>query len=109
MDLESLETAVEKSLQYYKRAGGKGPVRMEDTWVSVKDLQDSLIALREILRCGEMAEVKRDAIRETFDVYQSTGSDGEIPSVYRLFRVDHEGSERGRRIQISCLQCLPTR
>ena len=76
MDLESLETAVEKSLQYYKRAGGKGPVRMDDTWVSVKDLQDSLIALREILRSGETAEIKQTRIRETFDVYQSTGSDG---------------------------------
>ncbi|OGP86533.1 MAG: hypothetical protein A2V87_04390 [Deltaproteobacteria bacterium RBG_16_58_17] len=76
MDLESLEAAVEKSLQYYKRAGGKGPVRMDDTWVSVRDLQDSLIALREILRCGETAEVKQTRIRETFDVYQSTGSDG---------------------------------
>ncbi|MEK6655240.1 MAG: MltA domain-containing protein [Thermodesulfobacteriota bacterium] len=76
MDLESLETAVEKSLQYYKRAGGKGPVRMDDTWVSVKDLQDSLITLREILRSGETAETKQTRIRETFDVYQSTGSDG---------------------------------
>jgi membrane-bound lytic murein transglycosylase A len=77
MDLESLETAIEKSLQYYKRAGGKGPVRMDDTWVSVKDLRDSLIALREILRSGETAEVKQTRIQETFDVYQSTGSDGE--------------------------------
>ncbi|MDO9230236.1 MAG: MltA domain-containing protein [Syntrophales bacterium] len=77
MDLASLETAVEKSLQYYKRAAGKGPVRMDDTWVSVKDLQDSLITLREILRSGETAEVRQTRIRETFDVYQSTGSDGE--------------------------------
>ena len=76
MDLESLETAVEKSLQYYKRAAGKGPVRMDDTWVTVKDLQDSLIILREILRSGETAEVRQTRIRETFDVYQSTGSDG---------------------------------
>jgi membrane-bound lytic murein transglycosylase A len=76
MDIESLETAVEKSLQYYKRAAGKGPVRMDDTWVSVKDLQDSLITLREIIRSGETAEVRQTRIRETFDVYQSTGSDG---------------------------------
>jgi membrane-bound lytic murein transglycosylase A len=76
MDLESLETAVEKSLQYYKRAAGKGPVRMDDTWVTVKDLQDSLITLREILRSGETAEVRQTRIRETFNVYQSTGSDG---------------------------------
>ena len=77
MDLESLETAVEKSLQYYKRAGGRGPVRMDDAWVSIRDLQDSLIALREILRSGEAAEVKQTRVRETFDVYRSTGSDGE--------------------------------
>jgi membrane-bound lytic murein transglycosylase A len=76
MDLESLETAVEKSLQYYRRAAGKGPVRMDDTWVSIKDLQDSLITLREILRSGETAEVRQTRIRETFDVYQSTGLDG---------------------------------
>ncbi|MBN2438277.1 MAG: MltA domain-containing protein [Deltaproteobacteria bacterium] len=76
MDLESLEAAVEKSLQYYKRAAGKGPVRMDDAWVSVNDLQDSLIALREILRSGEPEEVRQARIRETFDVYQSIGSDG---------------------------------
>jgi membrane-bound lytic murein transglycosylase A len=76
MDLKSLEAAVEKSLQYYKRSAGKGPVRMDDHWVSVKDLQDSLIALREILRSGESEEVRQARIRETFDVYQSTGSDG---------------------------------
>ncbi|MBU4371638.1 MAG: MltA domain-containing protein [Proteobacteria bacterium] len=76
MDMESLDAAVDKSLQYYRRAAGKGPVRMDDTWVSVKDLQDSLITLREILRSGETAEVRQTRIRETFDVYQSTGSDG---------------------------------
>lgn len=76
MDLESLDVAVEKSLQYFRRAAGKGPVRMDDTWVSVRDMEDSLIALREILRSGERPEVTQSRIRETFDVYQSTGSDG---------------------------------
>ena len=76
MDLKSLETAVEKSIQYYKRSAGKGPVRMDDSWVSVKDLQDSLIALREILRSSDTTEARQAKIREAFDVYQSTGSDG---------------------------------
>lgn len=76
MDLKSLETAVEKSIQYYKRSAGKGPVRMDDSWVSVKDLQDSLIALQEILQSSDTAEARQEKIRETFDVYQSTGSDG---------------------------------
>ena len=77
MDLASLETAIEKSLQYYSSAAGKGPRRMDDTLVTVRELQESLIALREILRSGmSPTEVKQVRIRETFDVYQSTGSDG---------------------------------
>jgi membrane-bound lytic murein transglycosylase A len=82
MDLESLETAIEKSLQYYRRAAGKGPFRMNDAWVSVKDLQDSLITLREILRSGETDAVKQERIRETFDVYQTTGLDGNNTALF---------------------------
>jgi membrane-bound lytic murein transglycosylase A len=76
MDLESLDAAVEKSLQYYKRAAGRASVRMEESRITMKDLQDSLIALREILRSNDPAEVRQERIRETFDIYQSTGSDG---------------------------------
>ena len=76
MDLESLETAVEKSLQYYRRMGARAPVRMGESAVSIQDLQDSLIALREILRSSDTAEARQARIRENFDVYQSAGSDG---------------------------------
>ena len=76
MDLESLETAVEKSLQYYKRAAGNGPFRMDDARITVRELRDSLTDLLEILRSGEPEEVRQAQIRETFDVYQSTGADG---------------------------------
>ncbi len=101
LDLVSLDTAIERSLQYYKRAGGKGPVRMDDTWVSVKDLQDSLIALREILRGQETAEVRQKRIRETFDVYQSTGSDGKSAVLFTgYFESIMNGSiERTERFQ----------
>jgi membrane-bound lytic murein transglycosylase A len=76
MDPESLDSAIEKSLQYYRRAAGKGPFRMSDASVNISDLQNSLIALREILRSGDKDSVKQERIRETFDVYQSTGLDG---------------------------------
>jgi len=76
MDLASLERAMEKSLQYYSRAAGNGPRLMDDTMVTVRELKDSLIALREILRRDEPDERKQARIRETFDVYQSTGRDG---------------------------------
>ena len=76
MDLASLEKAIEKSLQYYGRAAGNGPRPMDDTVVTVRELKESLIALRGILRRDEPDEMKQTRIRETFDVYQSTGLDG---------------------------------
>ncbi len=76
MDLASLERAIEKSLQYYSRATGDGPRRMDDALVTVRELRETLIALREILRRDEPDPVKQVRIRETFDVYQSTGLDG---------------------------------
>ena len=76
MDLASLEKAIEKSLQYYSRAAGNGPRPMDDTMVTVRELRESLIALKEILRRDEPDKMKQARIRETFDVYQSTGLDG---------------------------------
>jgi membrane-bound lytic murein transglycosylase A len=49
---------------------------MDDTMVTVRELRESLLALREILRRDESDEAKQVRIRETFDVYQSTGLDG---------------------------------
>lgn len=76
MDLASLDSAIEKSLQYYRRASGSAPFPMDGERVTVDELRESLIALREILRSGDPEAVKQDRIRETFDVYQSTGLDG---------------------------------
>jgi membrane-bound lytic murein transglycosylase A len=76
MDLVSLEIAIEKSLQYLNRAAGSGPYRVDDTVVTVQEIKDSLISLREILRRNESQEARQTLIRETFDVYQSTGLDG---------------------------------
>ena len=76
MDPASLETAIEKSLRYYDRAAGNGPHRMDDAMVTVRELRESLLALEEILRRDEPAETKQERIRETFDIYQSTGLDG---------------------------------
>jgi membrane-bound lytic murein transglycosylase A len=76
MDPASLDAAIEKSLRYYTRAAGNGPHRMDGTMVTVRELSESLLALREILRRDEPAEVLQERIRETFDVYRSTGLDG---------------------------------
>ena len=49
---------------------------MGDAWVSVQELRDSLIALREILGSADTEEVKQNRIRQAFDVYRTTGLDG---------------------------------
>ncbi|MBM4313316.1 MAG: transglycosylase [Deltaproteobacteria bacterium] len=76
MDLPSLERAIEKSLQYYARASGSGPYRMDQSVVTVRELRESLLALKEILRRDEPIKTRQERIRETFDVYRSTGLDG---------------------------------
>ena len=76
MDIESLDRAIGKSLQFFGRASGKGPFLMGDAWVSVQELRDSLIALREILGSADTEEVKQNRIRQAFDVYRTTGLDG---------------------------------
>lgn len=76
MDLASLETAIEKSLQFYSRIAGNGAFPMDDSPVTVQDLRESLIAIREILRSDAPDEARQALIAETFDVYQSTGLEG---------------------------------
>ncbi len=73
MDPASLEIAIERSLQYYRRAAARAPVWMGASSVTVVDLRESLIALLEILRSSDTAEARQSRIRETFDLYQSTG------------------------------------
>ena len=76
MDMTSLDSAIDRSLQYYDRAAGNVLRQMGDALITVREQKDALLALREILRSGEPEEVRNQRIRETFDVYQSTGSDG---------------------------------
>jgi membrane-bound lytic murein transglycosylase A len=76
MDLPSLEAAIGRSLHYYGRGAGNGPSRMDDALVTTGDLKESLMALQEILRLDETDDQKSRRIRETFDIYQSTGLDG---------------------------------
>jgi membrane-bound lytic murein transglycosylase A len=82
MDLASLEAAMDKSLSYLNRAAGSGPKRMDDRVVTVQELKESLAALREILRRDDPQEVKQALIRDTFDVFKSTGSDGKGRVLY---------------------------
>ena len=77
MDLASLETAIEKSLRFYGRAAGSSSLRGEEAGFPLEDLRESLLAIREIQQSGEPDSVRQRRIRETFDVYRSSGLDGQ--------------------------------
>ena len=66
LDLSSLETAIERSLQYYEKI--KNPsFRFGDREISIAELKASLLAFREIIRSADPAQVKLNRIRETFE------------------------------------------
>jgi membrane-bound lytic murein transglycosylase A len=72
LDLPSLETAIERSLQYYEKI--KYPsFRLGDREISIAELKASLLAFREIIRSTDPAEVKLNRIRETFEFITPPG------------------------------------
>ncbi len=72
LDLSSLETAIERSLQYYEKI--KGPsFRFGDREISIAEMKASLLAFREIIRSADPAEVKLNRIRETFEFFPPPG------------------------------------
>lgn len=75
LDLPSLETAIERSLQYYNRV--KHPsFYFGDREIPVSELKVSLAAFREIIRSADPDEVKLKRIREGFEFVPSPGQDG---------------------------------
>lgn len=75
LDLPSLETAIERSLQYYNRI--KHPsFYFGEREIPVSELRASLAAFREIIRSADPDEVKLKKIRERFEFVASPGQDG---------------------------------
>ncbi len=77
LDKKSLEMAALRSLEYFNRLPENRLCRFGNVDYSVAELKESLLAFLEILRHFDSAETFRKKIEETFDVYQSVGSDGE--------------------------------
>jgi membrane-bound lytic murein transglycosylase A len=76
MDLATLDAALQKSLDFYSRTAGEGGRLMGDRVVTLQDLRESIAALRAILQLNENEQLRQAKIRESFDVYRSTGLDG---------------------------------
>lgn len=74
IDLPSLETAIERSLQYYEKI--KAPsFRFGDRDISISELKSTLIDFRAIVRSADSNEIKINRIRESFEFISPPGQD----------------------------------
>jgi membrane-bound lytic murein transglycosylase A len=74
LDLPSLEAAIERSLQYYRRFPA-GMHRFGNRRVSADEMRESLLLFREIIRQSDPPEIRAKKIRESFEFYQAAGTD----------------------------------
>lgn len=76
LDKASLETAIERSLEYYERLPEDELCRFGDTVYTIGEMKDSLLQFMEILAMPISDEMKRDRIKEAFTLYRATGKTG---------------------------------
>jgi membrane-bound lytic murein transglycosylase A len=77
LDSESLELAIDRSLNFYEKAGRNKVYSIEDETIGAQELKETLMAFRDILRDIDDQDDLREKIAEEFDVYRMTGSDDE--------------------------------
>lgn len=77
LDRDSLDLAIERSLQYYERIDGNNVYGLGNCQVTGKELRESLLLFRKIISSTDSDEVKQKKIRNAFDVYRATGLNSE--------------------------------
>ncbi len=75
LDFSSLELAIDRSVQYYEGSSQNSVYRMADKLIGAKQLKESLLAFRKIIRNGASNEEKKNQIRQDFDIYRAAGDD----------------------------------
>ena len=75
LDFASLELAIDRSVKYYEGSGQNFVYRMADESFGAKQLKDSLIAFRQIIKNDASIEEKKNQIRQEFDIYKVAGDD----------------------------------
>lgn len=81
LDLSSLETALDRSLQYYEKVK-ESSFRYGNRDIQVTELRASLLAFREILRGDDSVEMKMNRIEATFELVPATGRDEPAPVIF---------------------------
>jgi membrane-bound lytic murein transglycosylase A len=75
LDFVSLELAIDRSVQYYEGSGRNGVYRMADKLIGAKQMKDSLLAFRKIIKSDASIGEKKTQIRQEFDIYRAAGDD----------------------------------
>jgi membrane-bound lytic murein transglycosylase A len=73
LDQASLETAINRSLQYFNQISDKRVFRFGNENYTVQEMRESLISLLMILKIPVPSEIKNKMIQERFDFYKSSG------------------------------------
>lgn len=76
LDMNSLDSAVERSIHYYDGAGRNNVYRLADRWASADQMKESLVKFRQIIRDEGSFEDKKKQISRDYDVYRAAGRDG---------------------------------
>ena len=76
MSYESLETAIDQSLDYLKRLDASTPFRFGPDTFTASHLAKSMKTFRRLTKQAPSADKLRKAIETSFWVYRSVGSDG---------------------------------
>jgi len=75
LDPASLEAAIEHSINYYENAGRTKVYRIANRSVDARQLKETLITFRALLRKSDNNDDLRKRIAAEFNVYRVTGSD----------------------------------
>ncbi len=73
MDEASLERAIDRSLQFFKRVKNHRTFSFGDQNYTVQEMRESLLNFREIILSTKDPAERESKIRETFAFYRSTG------------------------------------
>jgi membrane-bound lytic murein transglycosylase A len=75
LDFALLELAIDRSVKYYEGSGRNGVYRMADKLIGAKQMKDSLLAFRKIIKSDASIGEKKTQIRQEFDIYRAAGDD----------------------------------
>ena len=75
LDFVSLDLAIDRSVAYYEGSGRNGVYRIADKLIGAKQMKESLIAFRKIIKSDLSLEEKKNRIRQEFDIYRAAGDD----------------------------------